>query len=50
MHTDAEPRVVGQLALERQIALVELREAGTAGLEEMFLQLTAADAREGVAA
>ncbi|MBB2892344.1 ABC transporter ATP-binding protein [Flexivirga oryzae] len=50
VHTDAEPRMVGQLALEQQIALVELREAGTAGLEEMFLQLTAADAREGVAA
>lgn len=50
VHTDALPEAVGRLALERGIALVELRQAGTAGLEEMFLQLTAADAREGVAA
>ncbi|WP_446663994.1 ABC transporter ATP-binding protein [Flexivirga sp. B27] len=50
IHTDADPVVVGRLALEQQVVLVELRQAGSAGLEEMFLQLTAADAREGVAA
>lgn len=50
IHTDAAPRAVGQLALQQQVVLIELREAGSAGLEEMFLQLTADDAREGVAA
>lgn len=50
IHTDAEPRAVGQVALQQQVVLTELRQAGSAGLEEMFLQLTAADAREGVAA
>ncbi|NNG39797.1 ATP-binding cassette domain-containing protein [Flexivirga sp. ID2601S] len=50
IHTDALPEQVGRIALEHQVVLTELRQAGTAGLEEMFLQLTAADAREGVAA
>ncbi|WP_265444133.1 ABC transporter ATP-binding protein [Flexivirga meconopsidis] len=50
IHTDAVPEQVGRIALEQQVVLTELRQAGTAGLEEMFLQLTAADAREGVAA
>ncbi|TWE13042.1 ABC transporter ATP-binding protein [Rudaeicoccus suwonensis] len=50
IRTDAEPAQVGRIALDQQIALIELKAAGSAGLEEMFLQLTAADAREGVAA
>lgn len=50
LQVDAEPLVVGQLAMQHQIVLTELTAAGTAGLEDMFLQLTAADAREGVAA
>lgn len=47
LHVEAEPRVVGQVALEAQVALEKLGSAQSAGLEEMFLQLTAADAREG---
>ncbi|MGN6780448.1 MAG: ABC transporter ATP-binding protein [Marmoricola sp.] len=50
LHTEAEPRVVGQVALAAGIALVELRAAESAGLEEMFLQLTAGAQREGAAA
>ncbi|MBC9956024.1 ABC transporter ATP-binding protein [Yimella sp. cx-51] len=50
LHVDAEPIVVGQTALEQQIVLTELTSAGASGLEDMFLQLTAADAREGVSA
>jgi ABC-2 type transport system ATP-binding protein len=41
---------VGRAALAGQVTLVELRGAGTAGLEEMFMQLTADDAREQVTA
>ncbi|MDP9822249.1 ABC transporter ATP-binding protein [Nocardioides massiliensis] len=47
LRTDAEPTVVGQTALQAGIALVELRPADGAGLEEMFLQLTAETQREG---
>ncbi len=50
LHTDASAERVGRLALEAGIALTELRSAETAGLEEMFLELTAASQREGVAA
>ena len=50
LRVDAEPIVVGQVALQHQIVLTELTSAGAAGLEDMFLQLTAGDAREGVAA
>ncbi|MGC5585003.1 ABC transporter ATP-binding protein [Ornithinimicrobium sp. W1665] len=44
----AEPVVVGRVAADHGIALTELRPSGGGGLEERFLQLTAADAREGV--
>lgn len=47
---DAEPTKVGEVALQAGIALVELRPAGGGDLEDMFLNLTADDAREGVAA
>jgi len=47
VRTDAEPAVVGQVALAAGIALTELRPADGAGLEEMFLELTAASQREG---
>jgi ABC-2 type transport system ATP-binding protein len=47
LRTDAEPVVVGQAALQAGVALVELRPADGAGLEEMFLQLTAETQREG---
>ncbi len=47
--TDADPSTVGRVALEARIALRELRPADGAGLEELFLQLTADTAREEVA-
>jgi len=45
---DAEPVQIGQVAAAAGLALVELRGADSAGLEEMFLQLTASTQREGV--
>ena len=50
LRTDAEPALVGTVALKAQIALTELRPAEGAGLEEMFLELTATTQREGAAA
>jgi ABC-2 type transport system ATP-binding protein len=46
LHTEAEAAVVGRIALEAGIALTELRSADSAGLEEMFLELTAESQRE----
>jgi ABC-2 type transport system ATP-binding protein len=46
LHVDAEGAVVGQVALRAGIALTGLRPADGAGLEEMFLQLTAESQRE----
>jgi ABC-2 type transport system ATP-binding protein len=50
LRTDADPARVGTVALAAGIALIELRSAESAGLEEMFLTLTADTQREGVAA
>jgi ABC-2 type transport system ATP-binding protein len=50
LRVDADPAVVGQVALGAGVALTELRAAEGAGLEEMFLELTADTQREGVAA
>jgi ABC-2 type transport system ATP-binding protein len=50
LRTDAEPARVGQVALAAGVALTELRSADSAGLEEMFLELTADTQREGVPA
>ena len=57
LRTDAEPALVGDIALRAGVALTELRSADGAGLEEMFLELTAAsqreaqrDSKEGIAA
>jgi ABC-2 type transport system ATP-binding protein len=50
LRTDADPALVGTVALKAGIALTELRPADGAGLEEMFLELTATTQREGVAA
>jgi ABC-2 type transport system ATP-binding protein len=50
VHTDADPTRVGQVALAAGLALTELRSADSAGLEEMFLELTAESQREGDAA
>jgi ABC-2 type transport system ATP-binding protein len=41
---------VGEVALRAAVPLRELRGADGAGLEEMFLELTADTAREGAAA
>lgn len=48
--TDGTPEQVGAVALGAGVALTELRPADGAGLEEMFLELTADTQREGVAA
>ncbi|CUR56517.1 putative ABC transporter, ATP-binding protein [metagenome] len=50
LRTDADPALVGKIALEAGLALTELRSADGAGLEEMFLELTADTQREGAAA
>src|SRR3954470_7290688 len=50
LRVDADPDVVGQVALSAGVALTELRAADGAGLEEMFLELTKDNAREEVAA
>jgi len=47
---DADAAVVGRVAFDAGIALTELRAATSAGLEEMFLELTAATQREGAPA
>ncbi|MGN6724208.1 MAG: ABC transporter ATP-binding protein [Marmoricola sp.] len=46
--TEIEPVEVGRIAAASGITLVELRPADGAGLEELFLELTANDARERV--
>ena len=43
LHTDASAEMVGRVALSAGIPLLELRASDSAGLEEMFLQLTADD-------
>lgn len=50
LRTDADATQVGQVALAAGVALTELRSADGAGLEEMFLELTAETQREGAAA
>jgi ABC-2 type transport system ATP-binding protein len=56
LRTDADTTAVGRLARDAGVALVELRTADSAGLEEMFLELTAdtqrdtTTTREGAAA
>ena len=50
LRVDAEPELVGETALRAAVPLRELRAADGAGLEEMFLELTADTAREGAAA
>ena len=49
LSVDLTPTEVGRLALGASIALVELRSAATSGLEDMFLELTAATQREDLA-
>jgi ABC-2 type transport system ATP-binding protein len=50
LRTDASAIQVGEIAFEAGIPLTELRAATGAGLEEMFLELTAATQREGAPA
>ena len=50
LRVEADPDLVGRLARRAGAALVELRAAEGAGLEEMFLELTAHTQREGAAA
>jgi ABC-2 type transport system ATP-binding protein len=50
VHTDASPDQVGEVALAARLVLTELRAADGAGLEEMFLELTADTQREGAVA
>jgi ABC-2 type transport system ATP-binding protein len=50
LRTTADPELVGKLALAAGVALVELRTADGAGLEELFLQLTSDTQRDGVVA
>ncbi|MCK0118721.1 ATP-binding cassette domain-containing protein [Isoptericola sp. S6320L] len=45
--TDADPATAGQVAFRAGLPVTELRTADGHGLEEMFLELTAADQREG---
>ena len=45
---DAEPLTVGEAAAASGVVLTELRIADGGGLEELFLRLTAEDAREEV--
>jgi ABC-2 type transport system ATP-binding protein len=49
LRVDADPELVGRLAHQAGVALVELRAAEGAGLEEMFLELTADTQRERAA-
>lgn len=50
LHTEATAALVGEVALSLGTALTELRPAEGAGLEEMFLDLTADTQREGAVA
>jgi ABC-2 type transport system ATP-binding protein len=50
VHTDASQDQVGEIAQAARLVLTELRAADGAGLEEMFLELTADTQREGAAA
>ncbi|QIX26131.1 ATP-binding cassette domain-containing protein [Nocardioides sp. JQ2195] len=50
LRTEAPAEQVGRIALNSGIALTELRSSDNAGLEEMFLELTAETQREGAAA
>ena len=48
LRTDADPGLVGKIANDADVPLIELRPADGAGLEEMFLELTSETQREGV--
>ena len=47
LRVDADPELVGRIAHLAGVPLIELRDADGAGLEEMFLELTADTQRDG---
>ena len=47
LRVEADPELVGRVAHQAGVPLVELRDAEGAGLEEMFLELTADTQRDG---
>ena len=47
LRVDADPELVGRIAHQAGVPLIELRDADSAGLEEMFLELTADTQRDG---
>jgi len=50
LRAEADADRIGRVALAAGVPLTELRAADGAGLEEMFLELTAETSREGAAA
>jgi ABC-2 type transport system ATP-binding protein len=50
LRIEADPALVGKVALQAGVALTELRSADSVGLEEMFLELTADTQRDEVSA
>ena len=46
LRVDADPELVGRVAHQAGVPLIELRDADGAGLEEMFLELTADTQRD----
>jgi ABC-2 type transport system ATP-binding protein len=50
LRIEADPALVGKVALQAGVALTELRSADSVGLEEMFLQLTSDTQRDEVSA
>jgi ABC-2 type transport system ATP-binding protein len=50
LRADTDADLIGKVALAAGVPLTELRAADGAGLEEMFLELTADTSREGAAA
>jgi ABC-2 type transport system ATP-binding protein len=50
LRTEAEALRIGQVAAASGLTLIELRPAESAGLEDLFLELTADTQREGVPA
>ncbi|MFI5427749.1 ABC transporter ATP-binding protein [Aeromicrobium sp. UC242_57] len=48
LRVEADAELVGKVALDARVALLELRPAEGAGLEEMFLELTADNQRETI--
>ena len=50
LQVQATPEQVGRIALDAAVVLTALHTTGSEGLEQLFLSLTAADARDSAAA